>query len=241
MTKLDKMVIMGGWRYEDFKRLLEEFSGDGDPSDPKVIKRMRILQAATELFIHQGYRKTSVTEVAEQAGVAKGTIYLYFKTKPELLVYAIAEEKKRYIARLKPILSAELAPRDRLKTWIKTVFITGSEMPLTSKLLSGDRDILHALYDFMDAHKEQNFEAIQEAFIVHLVSDALGPHRLSDTELQDRAKVLWGLVYFSLAMADSRIRRGLSIERFANLLATMIVDGITASAVPVNRPKEEEV
>ncbi len=241
LTNCVKLVSMNGWRYEDFERLLDEFSGGGDSDDPKVIKRMRILQAATDLFIHHGYRKTSISEVASRAGVAKGTVYLYFKTKPEILVYAIAEEKKRYIVRIKPILSPELPPKDRLKAWLKMVFVTGSEMPLTSKLLNGDRDILNALYDFMDAHKEQNWEALQEGFIVHLVREALGPSRLTDTELKDRAKVLWGVVYFSLTIADPRIRRGLSLERFADLFATMIVDGIGAPAGLDARPNDKEV
>ena len=39
-----------------------------------------------ELFERLGYRRTSVDEVARQAGVAKGTVYLYFKTKADLLV-----------------------------------------------------------------------------------------------------------------------------------------------------------
>ena len=37
-------------------------------------KRERILRAATDLFVRLGYRKTSIDEVAKQAGVAKGTV-----------------------------------------------------------------------------------------------------------------------------------------------------------------------
>lgn len=227
--------------YSQFERMLNEFVGNGDPDDPKALKRTRILKAATELFIHHGYRKTSISEVAARAGMAKGTVYLYFANKPELLVYAIAEEKKRYVDRLRPILSTERPPQERLKAWLKMVFVTGSEMPLTSKVLAGDRDLLNALYDYMDAHQEQNIETLQEEFIVHLVSEALGPHCLTDTELRDRAKVLWGVIYFSLAIADPRVRRGLSLERFADLFATMIVDGIGAAGGAEARPKDEEV
>ena len=42
----------------------------GPPSDPKERKRRRIIAAATELFVHHGYRKTSVDEIAHRARVA---------------------------------------------------------------------------------------------------------------------------------------------------------------------------
>jgi AcrR family transcriptional regulator len=235
------MVIMEAWDYKQFERILDEFLRRGDPEDPRMVKRARILQAATELFVHHGYRKTSISDVAERAGVAKGTVYLYFKNKPEMVVFAIAEEKKKFLGRLRPILSPGRSPKERLKEWIKMVFITGSEMPLTSNVMTGDRDIMNALYQYMDAHKEQNWEAMQEAFIMHLLEQAMGPSCLTGTELKDRAKVILGLVYYPTALADPRTRRGLSMERFADLFAAMVVEGIGASGELGERPKEQEV
>ena len=48
-------------------------------------KRERILRAATKVFARKGFYATRVSEVAKAAGVADGTIYLYFKSKDELL------------------------------------------------------------------------------------------------------------------------------------------------------------
>ncbi|NJE84869.1 TetR/AcrR family transcriptional regulator [Thermococcus sp. CX2] len=47
--------------------------------------RERILKAAEELFAEKGYDKTTVDEIVEKAGVAKGTFYNYFKSKEELI------------------------------------------------------------------------------------------------------------------------------------------------------------
>jgi AcrR family transcriptional regulator len=69
------------WTKEEINRQLQEFCGGGDPDDPKERKRLRIIEAATELFVKYGLRKTSIDEVARRAGVAKGTIYTHFKTK----------------------------------------------------------------------------------------------------------------------------------------------------------------
>ena len=57
-------------------------------------KRERILDAATRQFIAHGYRKASVDEIARDAGIAKGTLYLYYRTKAELLVHAVTREKQ---------------------------------------------------------------------------------------------------------------------------------------------------
>ena len=49
-------------------------------------KRQRILEAARKRFRYYGVRKTTMQEIARDAGVAVGTLYLYFKDKDDLLV-----------------------------------------------------------------------------------------------------------------------------------------------------------
>src|SRR5262245_7337014 len=49
-------------------------------------KRKRILQAAVKVFARKGYFAARVSEIAKKAGVADGTIYLYFKGKEDILV-----------------------------------------------------------------------------------------------------------------------------------------------------------
>jgi AcrR family transcriptional regulator len=53
-----------------------------DPHD----KRRAILDAARELFAGQGYEDTTIAEIARAAGVAVGTVYLYFQSKHDILV-----------------------------------------------------------------------------------------------------------------------------------------------------------
>jgi AcrR family transcriptional regulator len=47
-------------------------------------KRETILTAASQLFGHYGYRRTSIDDIAQEARIAKGTVYLYFKSKEEI-------------------------------------------------------------------------------------------------------------------------------------------------------------
>ena len=61
---------------------------DGNPViDPRTEERRReILQAAAGLFAEKGYQRTAVKEIADRAGIAPGTIYLYFDGKGDLLM-----------------------------------------------------------------------------------------------------------------------------------------------------------
>ncbi|WP_342752490.1 TetR/AcrR family transcriptional regulator [Desulfacinum hydrothermale] len=59
-------------------------------------KRRRILDAAVSVFAEKGFFQSKVSEIARMAGVADGTIYLYFKNKDDLLI-SIFEEKMQEI------------------------------------------------------------------------------------------------------------------------------------------------
>lgn len=52
--------------------------------DNKKQKKQALYQAAFELFTEKGFSKTTISEIAERSGLAKGTFYLYFKDKYEL-------------------------------------------------------------------------------------------------------------------------------------------------------------
>jgi AcrR family transcriptional regulator len=61
-------------------------------SDDKYIKRSLILNAARELFLANDRQLPAVATIANQAGLAKGTVYLYFSTKEEIFLALLAEE-----------------------------------------------------------------------------------------------------------------------------------------------------
>lgn len=69
--------------------------------EDKEARRGELLAAARELFLEHDGRLATVTEVAERAGVAKGTVYLYFQTKEELYVSHYEELMTTLLARLR--------------------------------------------------------------------------------------------------------------------------------------------
>src|SRR5262245_8856517 len=59
-----------------------------DPLQAQLVaaRRNQILDAATRAFAKRGYHNTTIRQIAGEAGVADGTIYIYFKNKTDLLL-----------------------------------------------------------------------------------------------------------------------------------------------------------
>jgi len=216
---------MSRWNYKEIAEIFDKLSGDADGDNPKEAKRLRIVRAASELFIKQGFRKTNVEEIATRAGVAKGTVYLYFKNKADILLHTIIQEKRQYLGLLKPVLDPDLDPRERLRRWLEMAFVVTNQMPLLSRLMAGDTDILAAVEDVAKdlGHDQDQMKA---DFYGELIDLAARPHRWTQTELEDRAKVLFGLMFFARMLSDDYVRQGLSIERFAEILTDIIMNGL---------------
>src|SRR5882757_3328819 len=83
-------------------------------------KRERILDAAERVFAQHGFFAARVSEIAKEAGVADGTIYLYFKSKDELLISLFESRMERFNQLLATAIAPAARPTDRLLALIRT-------------------------------------------------------------------------------------------------------------------------
>jgi AcrR family transcriptional regulator len=81
-------------------------------------KRQRILEAARKRFRYYGVRKTTMQEIARDAGVAVGTLYLYFKDKDDLLVACTDEYVTRHHRQAEAILASNASAADKLRRYV---------------------------------------------------------------------------------------------------------------------------
>ncbi|MEO1229370.1 MAG: TetR/AcrR family transcriptional regulator [Myxococcota bacterium] len=81
-------------------------------------RRQAIIDAAVEVFAKKGFFGAKVAEIAETAGVADGTIYLYFKSKDDLLISLFEEKMEMIIDDLETTLHSLDSPEDKLRTYI---------------------------------------------------------------------------------------------------------------------------
>ena len=81
-------------------------------------KRQRILEAARKRFRYYGVRKTTMQEIARDASVAVGTLYLYFKDKDDLLVACTDEYVSRHRRQAEAILACDASAADKLRRYV---------------------------------------------------------------------------------------------------------------------------
>jgi len=78
-------------------------------------KREAILRAAISVFAHNGYFNAKVADIAREAGVADGTVYLYFKSKEEILHSIFDRSVEEAVTEVKKQLAAISDPREKLR------------------------------------------------------------------------------------------------------------------------------
>ncbi len=80
-----------------------------------IDKRRDILQAAMRVFARSGFFNSKVSDVAKQAGVADGTIYLYFRNKDDLLISLFDQTMGEFVSGAKEALVATDDPVEKLR------------------------------------------------------------------------------------------------------------------------------
>jgi TetR/AcrR family fatty acid metabolism transcriptional regulator len=82
---------------------------------PDVDKRQLILDAATHVFAERGFFAAQVADIARRAGIAAGTVYLYFRSKDDLLISLFDRTMQDAIRDGKEALESVVDPADRLR------------------------------------------------------------------------------------------------------------------------------
>ena len=90
----------------DRKGLIKKFRADG------------ILDAAIKVIARKGLEKATMEQVAEEAGISKATIYLYFRSKDELYFHCVADRFERILSELKDAVAGIDDPIKRLEAII---------------------------------------------------------------------------------------------------------------------------
>ena len=98
-------------------------------------KRARILEAAVRVFADRGFFNATVAEIARAAGVADGTIYLYFKSKDDLLLRVFDEKMTELLAEAQAVLAEEKSAPARLKRFITLHFALVEKNPDLASVL----------------------------------------------------------------------------------------------------------
>jgi TetR/AcrR family fatty acid metabolism transcriptional regulator len=85
-------------------------------------KYNQIIEAAVKVIATHGYHQAQVSKIAKEAGVADGTIYLYFENKEDILISLFEEKMGHFVEIIRERIASELSVEDKLLILVKTHF-----------------------------------------------------------------------------------------------------------------------
>ncbi len=112
-------------------------------------KRPRLVEAACAVFAEKGYASTRVADIADRAGVGKGTVYEYFTSKEELLFAVFESINVDISVRMDQALSAGASTEEQLHNLMR----------LAAEVITEQVDLQPVILDFWAASRGREFEA----------------------------------------------------------------------------------
>lgn len=119
-------------------------------------KRTRLVDAACAVFAEKGYASTRVAEIAERAGVGKGTVYGYFSSKEELLFAVFESINANISSRMNDALAAGSSAEEQLHNLLR----------LGAEVISEQVDLQPVILDFWAASRGKDFEETYRRAVV---------------------------------------------------------------------------
>ena len=187
-------------------------------------KREAILRAATRVFARNGYFNSKVADIAGAAGVADGTVYLYFKSKEEILHSIFDQNMAEAIVSARQLTEKLSDPREKLRRIAA----------LHLERLGADRDL--AVVFQVELRGSTKF---MEEFSAAGFAEYLGLLRAAFEEGQRRglfrkelnAKVVAKILFGGLdEMATNWIisKRNYKLEPMADVVMEVFLNGVSA-------------
>ncbi|WP_141869942.1 TetR/AcrR family transcriptional regulator [Arthrobacter sp. SLBN-53] len=162
----------------------------------------RLLAAANELLVSRGAKGFTVADVAARAHVGKGTVYLYWPTKEDLLLGLIGREFLRQVEAVIQLLEAD-GDLARPSRFCSTIVGLATSQPLIAALQRNDHDLLGMLTD--DPRSRSFHAELGPAAMLRVILPLWRESGLArtDWELEDQVFALNGLIGgFTMAILD---------------------------------------
>lgn len=203
-------------------------------------KRERILDAAMKVFAAEGFYNARISQIADEAGVADGTIYLYFKSKDELLISLFEDRMDRVLATLRQALEAGGGAVEKLRRVIELHLALIEANPEMGEVITVE---LRQSSKFVREYENTKF-----AEFLRLIAGAISEGQKvgelrADLDPQLTARVLFGaldevaLSWIVRAQQKGRTRPRGDLKEAGRQLGALFLDGLRAPPRPEPKSK----
>ena len=190
-------------------------------------KKECILTAAARAFARFGFKKTSVEEIAKDAGVAKGTVYLACDTKEDLFYQAVHREVRAWSAEIAKLIDPRRAADQLLIECARAGLEYMQKRPLVRELLFGQHHII--LPEWSQRLDELRELGRQNCTEVLRLGARQGVFR-GDLDLEEVSKILQDFMIATYLFHDRGVDRDERLERRLQTGFDMLMHGIRRAA-----------
>jgi len=191
-----------------------------DPDKPQ-----QIIEAAVRVFARKGYYNSRVSDIAREAGIAAGTIYLYFKTKDHILVTLFRDKMAEFVGALRKAIADEPDAASKIRRLVSLHFCMLEENPDLAEVVQVE---LRQGQKFFRGASSQEIGAYF-ALIGSVLEEGVAEGRFrSSLSVKVATKMLFGAMD---QMATSWVlgKRGYRLVDTADAVAEIFLQGVAAT------------
>jgi TetR/AcrR family fatty acid metabolism transcriptional regulator len=189
-------------------------------------KHQKIIQAAVKIFARNGFFNSRISEIAKEANVADGTIYLYFNNKYDILISLFEEEMGKIITNMREELAKEENPLQQLEIFARVHL----------KIVEENRELAEVLQveirqssKFMKEYRNKKF-----AEYVNIISSIIKKGQEQGLIREDVMPGIFKRAFFGALDEMSRFwilspQKKYSIHTAAKQISDFFIRGITVS------------
>ena len=191
---------------------------------PDPDKPQQIIDAAIRVFARNGYYNSRVSDIAREAGVASGTIYLYFKTKDEILVTLFREKMAAWVASVRRDVAGEPDAVAKLRKLVALHFQVLEQHPDLAEVLQVELRQGHKFFRGASAHEVSAYFDLIGGVLDEGIAAGLIRH---DLPVKVATKMLFGAMD-QVATSWVLGKRGYRLTDSADAVASIFLKGIVA-------------
>lgn len=211
--------------YTRLIRMYEEFLRF-DGSRRQVRRRRAILEASSDQFVRFGYRKTTIDDILNSAGISRGTLYAYYESKAEILLHAIAYQKMVYLENHVSEFDHLIADRELLHLLIVHHIEMTYTIPVINSFLDADTADVQQFISEIDPASYSILLDDRRQFWAAFIQSA-STRKLKPKELGERSESLHLVLNSALAgrkLIPDREPVRPHAERVANILVSGVLE-----------------
>ncbi len=195
--------------------------------DPKVSREDLILDAADRLLARYGYRKMTIDDLAREAGIGKGTVYLHFRSKEDVVLSHVDRLVNRVIARMREIAASGAPPDAKLREMlvVRVMLRFDGVQHYTESFSEVLRDLRTALLQRRAGHFEEEAKVLSGVLREGQRAGAFCRHEALATA---RTLVLASSSFLLFSLSTQELGKCREVEQAATRIADLVLEGLVA-------------